>query len=244
MNTLAQMIVSAVALIAPMGIVAILYRASKGSRSGVVLAVGGFFAAWFAVVNVLGIQGRLLGSYLGSERSGVPVVSAVGVVLVVAVLAIWLLPGLRRLIEDADAKAGLVALQTYRIAGIAFLIAMLGGQLPAIFAIPAGVGDFLIGLTALSVAASVKAGQRQRAVVWNALGIFDLVVALSLGLAASPALHLIQVTPTTKALFATPLWFAPAFAVPISFWLHIASLWGLAHQPAAQAISQQRVVSG
>ena len=46
----------------------------------------------------------------------------------------------------------LIAFQTYRIGGIAFLWEMTQGILDPAFAIPAGVGDVLIGLTAIPFA--------------------------------------------------------------------------------------------
>jgi hypothetical protein len=240
MSTAAYMIVSAVALIAPMGIVAILFRAAGDAGRGVVLGVGGLLAAWFAVTSVLGGQGL----FLRLNEGGFSVFLGVSVLLVVGLIAVWLMPALRQLVDHPASRPALVAVQTYRVAGVAFLIALAAGQLPAIFAVPAGVGDFLVGLTALSVAASVRAGRRRRAVVWNVLGILDLVIAITLGLAASPGLHLLAVTPTTKALFATPLLLAPTFAVPLSIWLHVASLRGLLNrEPVAPPLISQRLVS-
>jgi hypothetical protein len=46
----------------------------------------------------------------------------------------------------------LIAVQTYRIGGIAFLWGMTQGILDPAFAVPAGVGDLLIGLTAIPFA--------------------------------------------------------------------------------------------
>jgi hypothetical protein len=46
----------------------------------------------------------------------------------------------------------LIAAQTWRIVGIAFLWGMTQGLLDPAFAIPAGVGDILIGVTAIPLA--------------------------------------------------------------------------------------------
>jgi hypothetical protein len=43
----------------------------------------------------------------------------------------------------------LIAVQTWRIVGIAFLWGMTQGIVEPVFAIPAGVGDILIGVTAI-----------------------------------------------------------------------------------------------
>ncbi|MDQ3909769.1 MAG: hypothetical protein M3232_05130, partial [Thermoproteota archaeon] len=46
----------------------------------------------------------------------------------------------------------LIAVQTYRIGGLFFLWGMTQGLLDPAFAIPAGVGDILIGVTAIPFA--------------------------------------------------------------------------------------------
>ena len=57
-----------------------------------------------------------------------------------------------RQIQYNKTTALLVAAQTYRIFGIAFLWGMTQGLLDPAFAIPAGIGDILIGVTAIPFA--------------------------------------------------------------------------------------------
>jgi hypothetical protein len=57
---------------------------------------------------------------------------------------------------------------------------MVGGILPAGFALPAGIGDALTGLAAPFVAAAIaqrRPGAHRWAVAWNWFGIIDLIVA-------------------------------------------------------------------
>jgi fructose-specific phosphotransferase system IIC component len=64
------------------------------------------------------------------------------------------------------------------IAGYAY------GQLPAVFALPAGLRDILIGLLAPVVATLVAAQHPwalRGALLWNLAGIADLVMAVTLG---------------------------------------------------------------
>jgi hypothetical protein len=54
-----------------------------------------------------------------------------------------------REIIAAVAQSQLVAFQFYRVLGVTFLVLYAAGQLPGIFALPAGWGDVMVGLTAL-----------------------------------------------------------------------------------------------
>jgi hypothetical protein len=71
---------------------------------------------------------------------------------------------------------------SFRVAeGTAFLAIMALGHLPALFALPAGLGDVAAGIAALLVARRLAQGGGRRAAVWlNAFGMTDLVVALTL----------------------------------------------------------------
>src|SRR5919197_4415884 len=82
----------------------------------------------------------------------------------------------------------LVALHTWRILGMAFIWGVSLGILHPAFGIPAGVGDILIGVTAIPFAYFLRKGfswSKYALVVWNVLGIADLVNAVSLGLITS-----------------------------------------------------------
>ncbi len=93
----------------------------------------------------------------------------------------------RRLGAGENLASALTITQVWRVGGGIFLFEMLRGNLPAAFAIPAGVGDVLVGITAPLVAFGLRKGGAltwATAIVWNALGITDLVYAVSLGLLA------------------------------------------------------------
>jgi hypothetical protein len=149
----------------------------------------------------------------------------------------WILaaPTLRRRLGAlAGGPPALVALQAYRVVGGSFLLLLLLHRLPAVFAAPAGIGDVLIGVTAIPVAASLGAGRRWRAVTWNLLGLLDLIVAVTLGVLASPALHLFTGGPSINALTQAPVALVPTFMVPLSILLHVASLRSLGSVGAAE----------
>ena len=120
----------------------------------------------------------------------------------------------------------IIGIQVFRVLGGVFLIGYIQGLLPGIFALPAGIGDILTGITAPLVAYwSYKNGKGARliAYIWSSFGVLDLVNALTLGaLAQTP---LIKTEPTTALLAALPFVLIPAFGVPRSLLLHGYTFW-------------------
>lgn len=182
------------------------------------------FAAWFAVIAAIAYSGGF------RARPGLPPAPqalALALPLIVGAGAIWLVPTLGRALAAPAIQPGLIAVQFYRaIEGVVFLALIPLGLLPALFAIPAGAGDVLVGLTALGTAAALRGGNgRRAAITWNALGLLDLVVAIVLGVATAPGKpQLIATSPASLALTLAPVVLIPAFYVPLSIWLHIVSL--------------------
>jgi hypothetical protein len=117
----------------------------------------------------------------------------------------------------------LIAVQTYRLGGIAFLWGMTQGILDPAFAIPAGVGDLLIGLTAILFAIFLWKGyswSKYALIVWSVLGIADLVNAITLGRITSP-----DFSNSTMATF--PWILVPTVGVPLGLALHGVTLYRL-----------------
>jgi hypothetical protein len=185
-------------------------------------------AAWLAAAFLLA---PALGSLVG-ERPAVPPVALFSTaVLVVALLASWLSPSVRRVLAAVSVPT-LIGVQVYRVIGAAFLVLLAQGKLPAHFALPAGWGDVAIGLAAPLVALAVARGMRGApalAISWNALGLLDLVVAVGMGtglLVPLLAPGLGRVAPAV-AMQAFPMVLVPAFAVPLSVLLHLLALRGV-----------------
>src|ERR1700732_616223 len=79
----------------------------------------------------------------------------------------------------------LTFVQSWRIAGLAFLALYTVGLLPGVFALPAGWGDIAIGATAPLAALKLANSRRRRSfILWQVLGILDLVTAVTLGTTA------------------------------------------------------------
>lgn len=117
----------------------------------------------------------------------------------------------------------LVAIHTWRILGVAFLWGVSQGILHPAFGIPAGVGDILIGVTAIPFAYFLSKGfswSKYALVVWNVLGIADLVMAVSLGLITASEFGI-----STMTTF--PWVLVPTAGVPLALTLHGITLYHL-----------------
>ncbi|MEK6872871.1 MAG: hypothetical protein AABW90_02575 [Nanoarchaeota archaeon] len=122
----------------------------------------------------------------------------------------------------------IIGVQTYRTVGVGFIILYFQGLLPAVFAFSAGIGDIIIGVTAPFVAVLYylkKPYSRKLAILWNYLGILDLIIALSVGfLGFSKPVQFIPLNPSTEPLSLFPLVIIPLFVVPLDILLHLFSL--------------------
>jgi hypothetical protein len=145
------------------------------------------------------------------------------------------LPVLARILADPGTPARLAVPQTLRAVGVVFLVAMAMGQLPAVFALPAGLGDIAVGLAAPVVAWRLTRGTGRRGAVWfNILGITDLVVAVGIGvLAGLGPDQVIPANPSTAAVAELPMVLIPTTLVPLALALHIVSLRRLRSAPTA-----------
>jgi hypothetical protein len=127
-------------------------------------------------------------------------------------------PGLRQFTMSLSPRV-LTMVQSFRIAGFVFLVLAAYGILPNIFAMQAGWGDIAIGATASLVALKLSNPAHRRSfLIWQVLGITDLVSAVTLGtLARVIDPHGIP----TNAMTVLPMSLIPTFAVPLFFILHI-----------------------
>jgi len=142
-------------------------------------------------------------------------------------LLIWRSPRVARII-DAVPQRWLVGVQLYRALGVIFLILYATGKLPGLFALPAGLGDVLVGVLAPVVAIAYWRGPRENADLvsaWNLFGLADLVVAVTTGFLTSPSpVQLFAFDLPNELVSQFPLVLIPVFLVPVSVLLHLASL--------------------
>jgi hypothetical protein len=191
------------------------------SERNVAIVAGLVLTVWAALAGALALRGAF-------TQSDITTAPPIGIYLLVvfAGLAASLAssPSLRSLLSN---QKNLIRLNLWRLVGFVFLLLMAGGQMPALWALPAGIGDILIGMTAFWVARQLDSpGGRRRAVIFNLLGLADLIVAVGLGMATGPGpAQLFHTTPTSELATRFPLVLVPGFLVPLAFMIHIVSLW-------------------
>jgi hypothetical protein len=197
------------------------------------LAVAGVLGAWFALVLAIGATGAL-DPTLGVGVPGLGLTVALPVAALAGVFFAF------RPVRDAMLAVplpALVAVNAIRVLGVIFLILLAAGKLPAPFAPSAGWGDIFVGVTALPVAwAMLRFGAPARALalIWNTIGIADLVNAIALGALSAPGPLQVFAGPPSSALMTTLPWLLiPGFLVPCLMFIHLVVFYRLAKTEAA-----------
>lgn len=198
-------------------------QASASGRQTTRFLVFAGLAAWFALALY-----AVLAGWLRAEPG------AASPLLLVAVVGPPLLflgacrasSGLRAFAQSLDIRL-LVAMQGWRVLGGMFLVLYVFGMLPGFFAFPAGLGDVAIGVTApwivLALLRRPAFAASRGFVVWNLLGIFDFVVAVSTGTLTGlfPGL---AAGMTAASMQVWPLAMIPGFLVPLFTILHLIAI--------------------
>jgi hypothetical protein len=227
-----SLVVTATAIGMAVALALILDRApGLGARSHqrrTAVATGLTLIAWVLAASLLAVGGAF--------RTPVtpPTVAypLVGFVLL-GLLAVRGVAPLRQLVEQPWVQSRLVSLHAWRFAGGIFLIMAALGDVPWLFALPAGLGDVAVAIMAPAVARRLRRGTgRSHALAWNVFGMLDLVVAVGLGVTTSAgAAQIFTTSPSSELLSGFPLVLFPAFLVPVSFLTHVLSLRFLLREP-------------
>jgi hypothetical protein len=197
-------------------------RAGLGARRAALLAASAavVLGGWFTASAVIAGHGW----YHARLSHGVPWMPVAVVGFFATLLALRRIPVVARALAAPGMVNRLELPHSFRAAeGTAFLAIMALGHLPALFALPAGLGDIAAGIAAPLVARRLAQGGGRRAALWfSAFGMTDLAVALTLG--ALTGFQLINVTPSGAPISELPLVLIPTAAVPLLFALHITSV--------------------
>jgi hypothetical protein len=191
-------------------------------RLAIWLALAVPFTVWLIAIWILAFGGAFI------PRPGVPSVPLAIFAPVIVGLVVLLRSKRVAALLDATPPAWLVALQVYRAFGGIFLVDWARGSLSSVFALPAGIGDMVVGLLALPVAYYLHNGApygRRLALAWNILGLLDLAIAITIGILSAPGpLQLLPPDRPNTQLGTFPTVMIPTFVVPCSILLHALSI--------------------
>jgi hypothetical protein len=209
------------AAIGAIAIPAALVRANHRERPDHRLApaIAAVLFGWLALTAIFAYSG----GYEPRPGQLPPTLFALLGAVVGITVSIRAVPRLSSILRDPAVRPTLIRLQVWRIEGVVLLLLFTTGDLPAMFALPAGLGDVAIAVTAPVIARNLD--HHRLVVLWNIFGIAVLLVAVTLVVTASPgAAHLFDPIPSVAPMTAFPLAVLPTFLVPLSNALHISSL--------------------
>ena len=147
------------------------------TKPNITTIVAVLLALWFALVSFLGIC-RAFTRPPGTPP--LPILAGAVLPIIVFLIAFRASDSFRDFVLTFDLRLA-AGIQAWRFAGLGFLALAAHGVLPGAFAWPAGVGDMAIGLTAPWIILALISRSAFAAsglfIIWNWLGILDLVVA-------------------------------------------------------------------
>jgi hypothetical protein len=184
--------------------------------------------AWFGLVLAAGATGAF------TAQTGIGVAGVgLGVVIPIGLLSLLVLgrPRERELVKQAPLPA-LIGVHAVRVLGISFVLLYASKRLPAPFAPVAGWGDVAVGLLAiplaLRLAGNADAVPKGLILLWNVLGLADLVTAVVLGATSSPGpLQIFHGEPSSAIMASLPWILIPCFLVPSLAFLHLCTFYRL-----------------
>jgi len=201
----------------------------------VAAAVGAYLTLWFSLAIAVGDRTNFPLEHEGS-RLWLSLLVGFGPMFV-GIAMLFVSKAIRQLNAVMPAQ-WLIWAQSYRMAGLMFLFPFLYyGVVPAAFAIPAAVGDFVTG--ALAPLAGLAVARRRPnairwATAWNLFGMLDLIVAPAAAVLSQA--HVIGLYP----LSLVPLFIGP----PLGILTHVYSLRNLATLSSSAVAGASRPKDG
>ena len=196
----------------------------SGRRGSIRLAVAIALPVWLLLVVSAGAAGAFVG-----PPGTPPLPLAIGFAAPLVLFFGWLRlsPSFREFVLSLDLRL-IAAMQAWRWAGLGFLSLYAHKVLPAVFALPAGLGDMAIGVTApwiiLALIRQPGFAASGTFIRWNVLGILDLLIAVSIGTVSAFFATGAPGEISTAPMVTLPLLLIPAFMVPLFIMLHAAAL--------------------
>ena len=188
------------------------------------LGLGLFLGLWHAAATLVATSGAM-GTALVPYAPPTVGLFFIGGGLLLFALGLSL-SSFRRVIDHMGQRY-FMGFQGFRVLGFVFLIGAITGDIPLIFAIPAGLGDIWAGIMGIRAARAVaaKAPDAARKVRQaNTVGLLDFAVALGTGLITSETAYQLVAHDAPNAVGFYPLVMIPAMLVPLFFAAHLFSI--------------------
>jgi hypothetical protein len=201
-------------------------RAGLGRTRAALLAGGAavVLGGWFAATALIAGHGWYHEPLSHGPWLPVAVAGSLG-----TLLALSRIPMVARALKAPGMASRLLLPHSFRVEGVVFLLYLALGHLPALFALPAGLGDITTGLAAPMVARRLARGTGRRAAVWlTAFGLTDMVLALILGALTA---FVLAISPSGAPIAELPLALIPTAVVPLLIALHVTFLQALVSAP-------------
>ncbi len=196
----------------------------RSKNMGAAVFAVGYLIVWYGLLYVLNIKNTY------QLRPDVPprLLQPVVLGLVIPLLLFGLIRPLKALLLAIPLK-WIVGMQVFRIMGVIFLPLYFMGHLPAIFGVPAGIGDSIITIVALPLAYLIHK-RHPKALLWAGaaavFGMADHFMAFGIGFLSSHGpLRDLTIFGGTNALITTyPMVIFPTFRVPIGLFINLVIL--------------------
>ena len=192
--------------------------ASKSIKILTILGV----VAWAALALVAGLAGFFSGHGAPPTHLGL----FIGIPIFVLTASYAVSPRFRAMAHRIPLSY-IVRAHLWRFVGIGFVIGYFRGQLPAQFALPAGIGDIIVAALVIPLAGALSrsAPVRGAFIAWNLFGLLDLIAALVLGVLYSQgAFGILRADVSTEPMTTGAVGMIPGFFVPLFILLHILAL--------------------
>ena len=145
----------------------------------------------------------------------------------------WILPSLilywkrNWFLSEKLSQKWLIGLQLFRVIGGVFLIEMVRGHIPGIFAYPASLGDILVGLVALLILLAYRDSEqipKSGIFIVVVLGVADFLSAFFFGITSSEGPFQLFHPNIKNNLILFPTGMIPLFLVPYAIFFHTLSI--------------------
>ncbi len=188
-------------------------------------------AIWFGLITFLATRGSFRAP---ADLPPIALLAAAVIPAIVFYGAYRTFPALRSWVHQLD-LALVTATQAWRVIGVSFLFLWGLGDLPAVFAAPAGFGDLAVGLVAAFVTLQVARrtpNWKRSSYLLILFGMLDFVAAFGTAILSDASRPLaLPGAPDSTLMQQFPMALIPAFAVPAFIILHLVAWLKLRNEP-------------